>query len=111
MFMATYIAGQTMAQVSQDMLQNAQLLGGLVNLIGDEDMASEMELNTALLLEAAFRCVDCVEVIVESSVAASSNQSERREEFAESSTGQEVARIREVLDKMRADLLGMGTID
>ncbi|HKV43848.1 MAG TPA: hypothetical protein VJT32_04125 [bacterium] len=102
-FLVTYIAGHTLAQVANDMLQNAQLLGGLAQLLQDEEMTTIA--NAPQLLESALKCVDCVELIVRAAMPPDEDAETNEERLEASNMAEDMTRIRRQLDKMRASLL------
>ena len=93
------LTASTTVQVVHDMMQNAQLLGGLATVLIDEQQTDLANPNQ--LVEAAVRCIETVELIVH----ACEPTDVQLKDWEKSSLNRDLRKIRKKLDKIKASIL------
>jgi len=97
------IVSQGLVDATEHLLDTAKMLGGLARMIMDEEVTT---VNPSQLLEAGLRCIDTIELIVESCVP-NDDAEDYKAQWEESDTYEDLAQVRERMNRLRGKILGI----
>jgi len=103
-YIVRQIVGQGLVEATGNLMDSAKILGGLAKLLMDEEVDGTA--NPSQLIEAGARCIDVIELIVESTIPDDEKES-YRQEWEESDTYEDLAQVRERLNRLRGKILGL----
>jgi|SRR5262252_2670180 hypothetical protein len=95
-----------LATVVNDTLENARILGTLVQLIVTEESKAA---NPQQVTEAAARCIDVIEILIEA--VADAHKSELTDARGLRAMNRELREVRKALDTIKRDILHIGEDD
>jgi len=98
------ITSQGLVESTDNLLSTAKMLGGISRMILDEEVTT---INPSQILEAGLRCIDTIELIVLACVPDDEDETDYKQQWEESETYEELAQVRERLNRLRGKLLGI----